>query len=234
MTSRPVGRTRAPAKVHGAVKELVKLLDPILVLSHYPGNAKRHDLPEIVASLEANGQYKPIIAQRSTGHVLVGNGTLDAAIELGWSHIAVQYVDVDDDRARRINLVDNRLGELGGMDEEALLILLGAQAATVEGLRGSGFDNDYLADLEVLLRERGTGDAGDGPGMRSTPPIGDYAGRYAGATVRLLMCDYPNDLYVWLIDGLDKLRASADLDSNAAMIVRLVADATGTEPPDAT
>src|SRR5262249_11973240 len=60
------------------------LLDPI--------NARRHpeaNLEAIKASLRVYGQRKPVVVNRRTGAIEAGNGTLQAASELRWSHLAV-------------------------------------------------------------------------------------------------------------------------------------------------
>lgn len=112
----------------------------------YPGNAREHDMPVIVESLRSNGQYRPIVVQTSTRFVLVGNGTLLAARELGWDRIAATFVDVDEDRARRIVLVDNRASDLAGYDKKLLAGLLEG----VVDLEGTGF---APADVDALFAQ---------------------------------------------------------------------------------
>lgn len=90
---------------------------PVGSLEFFPGNARRGDVAAIAASLAENEQYAPIVVQRSTRHVLAGNHTLKAAQSLGWPDIDVVFVDVDDQRARKINLSSNRTAELGSYDE---------------------------------------------------------------------------------------------------------------------
>ncbi len=110
-------------------------------------NPRRGDVAAIKQSLEANKQYQPIIARRSTGEVLVGNHRLLAARELGWREIAVCFIDVDDDQARRILLADNRTSDLAGYDSQALIDLL-------EELDGGFVGTGYVqADLDALLDE---------------------------------------------------------------------------------
>lgn len=127
-------------------------LTPIHDLTEYPGNARRADLEPIAESLDTNAQYSPVIVQASTGRVLVGNHRMRAARDLlGWTHILARWVDVDDERARRIVIADNRTSDLGGYDDEALVDLLEASAATAEGLTGTGYtDEDLTALLEGL------------------------------------------------------------------------------------
>jgi DNA modification methylase len=115
-------------------------------LEPYPDNPRRGDLAAIAESLEANGQYRPIVVNERTGQVLAGNHTLEAAKRLGWKRIAATYVDVDEERARRIVLADNRTNDLAGYDAEALAELLGQ----LDGLDGTGYEPE---DLDQLLDE---------------------------------------------------------------------------------
>jgi ParB-like chromosome segregation protein Spo0J len=127
---------------HQVQSGLDDLLVSVKKLKGYPGNARRGDVAAITDSLKRNGQYRPIVAQTSTGHVLVGNHTLQAAKKLGWTHIAAVYVDVDDKSAARINVADNQTAAAGTDDGNALLELIG----TLDDLEGTGWD-DATIDL---------------------------------------------------------------------------------------
>ena len=56
-------------------------------LEPYPGNPRQHNLAAIRESLEEHGQYRPLVIQASSGRILAGNGTFEAAHELGWKKI---------------------------------------------------------------------------------------------------------------------------------------------------
>ena len=89
-----------------------------------PNNARRHsqkNLDAIKASLSKFGQRKPIVVS-SEGVVLAGNGTLEAAISLGWDSIMVVVTpeDWDEATARAFALADNRTAELAEWDENVL------------------------------------------------------------------------------------------------------------------
>ncbi|MDX8151103.1 ParB N-terminal domain-containing protein [Patulibacter brassicae] len=137
----------AEKRVHGIRKEIVRLAVPVTELRPFARNARRGRVPEIVASLEAHGQYRPVVARKSTGEVLAGNHTLAAVLELGWTHVAATWVDVDDDQAARIVLVDNRTNDVAGYDDQALASLLEDLADTDRELEGTGFDRDALDRL---------------------------------------------------------------------------------------
>jgi site-specific DNA-methyltransferase (adenine-specific) len=124
---------------------------PIAGLKLYGKNPRRGNA--IAESLQAHGQYKPIVARTGTNEVLAGNHTLRAAWQLGWTEIAATFVDVDDETAARIVLVDNRASDLGTYDDGALAELLDG----LEGLEGTGYDQH---DLDRLLDEQLGKDAG--------------------------------------------------------------------------
>lgn len=106
---------------------------PLGKLGHYPGNPRRGNVKAIAGSLHANGQYAPIVVQRSTSYVLAGNHTLMAARSLGWPDVDVVYVDVDDTAARKIVLSSNRTADFGRYDDTALADLLAALDGDYDG-----------------------------------------------------------------------------------------------------
>lgn len=134
------------ARVVNGEHEMVAVGD----LTTHPGNPRRGDLASVKASIEVNGFYGTIVAQRSTGYVLAGNHRLMAARELGMSEVPVVWVDCDDTRARAILAADNRTSELGGFDSEALAQLL--EGLRIEdALEGTGYgEDDINALLDVL------------------------------------------------------------------------------------
>ena len=97
---------------------------PIDSLKPYPLNPRRGNLRAIQESLTINGQYRPIVVQQNSNLILAGNHTWQAAKNLGWSEIAVSFVDCDDKAAKKIVLADNRTSDLGSFDDSMLLELL--------------------------------------------------------------------------------------------------------------
>jgi DNA modification methylase len=115
-------------------------------LEPYPGNPRRGDVATIKESLEVNGQVEPLVVNRRTMQVLAGNHRLLAVQELGWTHVDVVFVDVDEEAARRIVLALNRTSDLATYDSHELADLLSQCAA----LDGTGYDT---SDLDALLDE---------------------------------------------------------------------------------
>ena len=114
----------------------------IAELKFYPGNARRGDIDLIAESLEKLGQYKPIVVN-ADGTILAGNHTGMAAQRLGWETIDVHRVDVDDDTAKRIVLVDNASNDKSTYDVEDLVNLL----TELPTLEATGFTRDEVDDL---------------------------------------------------------------------------------------
>lgn len=162
----------------GIPETLRNLAVPVADLKPYGRNPRQGDVGALVESLEANGQYRPIIVRTGTNEVLAGNHTLAAAVQMGWTEIAATYVDVDDDRAKRIVLVDNRSNDLASYDDNLLADLL----AELPDLTGTGYDGDALDDLLSDLdrnAEPPTDDVPDPPDDPVTKPgdtiaLGDH------------------------------------------------------------
>lgn len=133
------------------INESTELVD-VRSLSPHPRNPNIGDVGQIAESIRTNGFYGAIIAQRSTGHILVGHHRYAAAVEEGASEVPVTWVDVDDTHALKILLADNRTAEFGKRDEERLAELL-SELQTLDSLAGTGYGDQ---DLDALIQTVGT------------------------------------------------------------------------------
>lgn len=143
-------------------------------------NARIGDVDAIAGSLKANGQFKPLVVNIGThtgrpNEVLAGNHTLKAIRNLAeqnpfddrWSKVAVHWVDVDDDMATRIVLVDNRSFDSGDFDADTLVALLGEVGTT-----GTGYSDADLDALEAVLDNPApTPVEDDDPESELEPPV---------------------------------------------------------------
>ena len=131
-------------------------------ITRHPRNVRKHLTRALVReSLEAHGQYKPLVVQRSTGFILAGNGTHREMESLGYSEAEVAYVDVSDDEALQILLVDNRTSDDSGYDDQALaalLVELGSDDDAV-ALAGTGYTEADVAHLLYRLDKPGEASA---------------------------------------------------------------------------
>lgn len=211
---------------------LEPLIAPIKTLSPHPDNPRRGDVSGIASSLARFGQVRPILAQRSTGFVVAGNHTMQAALQLGWKKIAVAIVDLSDEDARAYMLADNRWSDVAQNDDAALLAILRTLGEAGQ-LEGTGYSPDDLDDLLALLDSQTT-----------PPPPGGFQGGHSespeetAARVRpalapmvevvLLM---PLDLKPVFADQLNRLRALWGTSGVTDTIMRAVAEAASEAPP---
>lgn len=113
----------------------------------HPDNPRKGNLEAIAESLQRSGQYKPIVVQKSTGYVIAGNHTREAARDLGWEEISAVLLDADDEQAKVILLADNRTADLASYDQAKLYESL----ERLLDLEGTGYDLDYVESLGDAL-----------------------------------------------------------------------------------
>lgn len=112
-------------------------------LSPHPRNPRRGDVPLIRSLIRKHGFYGVIVAQRSTGRILVGRHRYQAAVEEGMEHVPVEWRDVDDAKALEMVLSDNRASDVASYDDEELKALL----KEADDLIATGWDEKAVAEL---------------------------------------------------------------------------------------
>lgn len=144
---------------------------PVEELVEHPENPRRGDVDAIATSIETNGFYGTVVVQRSTGFVLAGNHRLQAARRNGIAEVPVMIVDVDDSRAKKILLADNRTNDLATYDDDKLVAML----QEVDDLLGTGWDEAAVAELLAGGPKDGLADPDDVPDPPATPTtrVGD-------------------------------------------------------------
>lgn len=96
---------------------------PMSVLEKDPDNARKHskkNIDAIAGSLKAFGQRRPLVVWQK--FVIAGNGTLEAAQQIGWTQIEITRVPEDwtHEQARAYAIADNRTSELAEWDDTLL------------------------------------------------------------------------------------------------------------------
>jgi ParB-like chromosome segregation protein Spo0J len=126
-------------------------------LTQHPRNPRNGDVAAIVASIRANGVYRPVIVARD-GTILAGHHLWLALGELGRTEVDVVRLPVHpaSTEAVRILLADNRTADLGNYDDGLLAQLLRDLDADA-GLIGTGYDHDDLAALLASIEDPGHG-----------------------------------------------------------------------------
>lgn len=102
-------------------EQLRPLAVPIEKLTLDPNNARDHDersIESIKDSLMQFGQQKPVVVNKK-GVVIAGNGTVQAAREMGWDVIAATRYDGEGD-PEAFAIADNRTAELSRWDYRQL------------------------------------------------------------------------------------------------------------------
>jgi hypothetical protein len=122
----------------------------LVELEPFAGNARRRDVKQLVNSIKANGLYRSLIVreqdepERPKYTILCGHGTADALKSLGYPQARCEILACTDEEALRINVGDNRHGELAFWDEDALTVQL-EQIEEMDLWEGSGWDEKSAA-----------------------------------------------------------------------------------------
>ena len=148
---------------------------PIDDVSPHPRNPRKGDVSLIAESIRQNGFYGSLIVQRSSGHILAGSHRWRGAKAAGYTEVPVTWVDVDDDKATDILLVDNRASDVGEYDTDLIAELL-AEKVDEGALSATGWTEEALDELLALANSQEADDGGEGDKSTSaspaTPPTG--------------------------------------------------------------
>lgn len=108
----------------------------------HPTNPREGDVGAVMESLQQFGQYRPIVVDQH-GTILAGHHVYWAANHLGWDSIWAVRIEVTEEQALKILLVDNRTADLGSYDDGSLSDLL----HSISDIRGTGYDMDDIAAI---------------------------------------------------------------------------------------
>jgi ParB family chromosome partitioning protein len=115
-----------------------------------PANVRKHgerNIQTIVASLHRFGQQKPIVIDKHNV-VRAGNGTLEAARSMGWTHLNCVRTSLEGGDAVAYSIADNRTAELAEWDDDLLAAQLNGLLTEDKALfEAAGFDEDELTKL---------------------------------------------------------------------------------------
>ena len=123
---------------HGeeSLRPLLLPIDDLVPMENNPNDHPPLNLRQIGQLLRDFGQLRLLVVKAGAdGRFIVhkGNGTLEAAKELGWSHLACTKTDLDDESAKAYAVADNASARHSRDDDRAVKALLA-------GVEASGID----------------------------------------------------------------------------------------------
>lgn len=136
-----------------------------------PANARKHgqkNLDSIKGSLAKFGQQKPIVVN-ADNVIVAGNGTMQAAKELGWKEINIVRTDLKGSDITAFGIADNRTSELAEWDDKVLSELLEGLKAEDFDLSAIGFDIDDMNEMIGDKNNAGLTDPDDVPEPPKVP-----------------------------------------------------------------
>ena len=117
-------------------------------LKRFGGNPRTGDIGTIKESLTQLGQYRPVVIHRPTMRILAGHHVVEAARQLGWTHVAITYVEGDEEFCKKVILADNRTNDLSSYRDSDLQLLL----ESLPDLSATGFDEiPETTDTNAML-----------------------------------------------------------------------------------
>lgn len=152
---------------------LWKLAFPVSQLVEDSDNIRLHsdrNIAVIRSSLREFTQDQPLVARQGDRVVIKGNGRLRAARELGWSHVAVVFVDDTQAEALRRSIADNRSGELATWELGVLGKHLKAEKDAGRQVDGMGFSDEEVASLLCGYQPKHQRQAAPEPSQSPPPP----------------------------------------------------------------
>ena len=123
-------------------------IDKLKLDPHQSRTHNRRSIEEIKRSLEAHGQKKNIVVAKSGFVTKAGHGTIEAAKDLGWTHLAAVRSEDSEDQLRQFAIRDNRAHEFGEWDGKALEAEL-KELEAIGSAEDLGFSESEIAALIV-------------------------------------------------------------------------------------
>jgi ParB-like chromosome segregation protein Spo0J len=130
---------------------------PIDQFAEHPQNPNVGAVDLIAESLDAHGFVGAIVVQESSNRIIAGNHRWRAMKAAGATSIPAIIVDVSDDEALQLMLMDNKAAREGHNDEQMLADVLAQIAASEDedALAKAGYSD---TELEALLERLGRAD----------------------------------------------------------------------------
>ena len=187
-------------------------------------NARAHDARNIVAiekSLKEFGQQKPIVITKNN-KVIAGNGTLLAAIKLGWEEIDVVTTTLTKAKQAGFAIADNRTGELSAWDNELLANTLADLSDNGFSMDTVGFTQDEIDNMLASLDDLNVDTT-----ETNTFPNGFRRSQedYEASAIKNIQMFFDIKQYAQVVAALELEKKKRNMDSYPAVVIALLVDA---------
>ena len=135
--------------------EKVRLSELRLDLSNLRGHGEA-EIDLLVRSLTIFGQYRPLIVDKSTMTVKIGNGRLMAMRKMGWTECDCILLDWKDRDGMEV--IDNRLNELSRWSDKSV-----DKWYAEKGKEWWGFDEEMASKVERIEKRSASSRSSDAP-----------------------------------------------------------------------
>lgn len=151
MTTKPKGRVDGRIRWHSNVVDSLVDFESVQPHEQNPNNGDEDAVEE---SILVNGVYRHIYADRKTKRIVAGHTQYNVEVRLQMEDgidrpvVPISWVDGDNPQhVLKMLSVDNKAARNARIDDALQLDLL----RDLDDLRGSGFDDDELAQLEAKM-----------------------------------------------------------------------------------
>lgn len=119
---------------------------PISKIIILPGNSKHHpahQLDQLKKNIDKYGCTQPILVSQRN-ELVAGHGRYEAMKSLGWDEIPCVIKDLTPSEVRAIRIADNRIAELGEVNNQVIAMELADLNVDGFDLDGLGFSSEEL------------------------------------------------------------------------------------------
>lgn len=121
-------------------------------LKHYYLNCRKHNKKNIDAikfSIAKFSQYKPLIVDKNTLEIIIGNGTYEALRQLNYEYAQCLLLDLTEEQRKILNVVDNKSSDLSTWNENLIDKIKQFDEQLVNIL---DFDQKFLKKFEKIQK----------------------------------------------------------------------------------
>jgi len=199
---------------------------PLETLVAAKRNPKRHNMAAISDAIDRHGYVRPVMLNEKTGRLVAGHGRVSALREMklsgskpparvelngdgDWLIPVVRGISFKTEaEAEAYLLADNRVGELGGYDEDELRRILN----DTDEISGTGFTEEFRDRLDAKL---------SGEGGRAKNPEELYSG-FVNASIKQLVFLFKAAEMEHVTKKLDTIASEHELESHGDVLVHLL------------